>query len=381
MRVLIIHTAYWSHYKAKVYSELYRQATEQGSVTLKVVHLAAIERSRAGLGQPNAQLHQYPHEVLHDGFFEDTAPRTRLKQLLQQVKQVKPDVVVTPGYFDPAVILLTAYCKLRGIRIIMAIDSTESDNARAGVREWLKRRIVSMASGFFCYGERSAQYMIRLGASPAQILSKKNAVDNQAMRQLHEQAITRRPAELTQRGWPAHNFIYVGRIIDQLKNLSTLINAYAEARKQTQANWGLIILGDGTDTDRLKAQVAQAQIPDVAFVAGQSWDTVPAYLALADVLVLPSYSEPWGLVVNEAMACGLPVVVSDRCGCADDLVQGNGYVFNPYQPAQLTNALLPFMTGQANYAAMSQESARLIAAYTPAAVARDMLAGFRQVWA
>jgi glycosyltransferase involved in cell wall biosynthesis len=80
----------------------------------------------------------------------------------------------------------------------------------------------------------------------------------------------------------------------------------------------------------------------VTFAGHKSYDEIPSYYSSAKALILPSRSETWGLVVNEAMAAGLPVIVSQRCGCADDLVTegDNGWVFDPDAPTALTNILL-----------------------------------------
>ncbi len=383
MNVLIIHTAYWTHYKAKVHSEMQRQIEQQQlPIRLLVAHLADSERSRAGLGAPDAGLHQYPHEVLHRGFLEDFSLKNRLKALFGLVRRFQPDVINTPGYYDPAVLAVVIYARLRGIRIIMSIDSTEADHTRRGWRETIKRRIVGLADGFFCYGTRAADYMLGFGIRPGQILLRRNAVDNDTIRQHYERALPDRTERLAELGLPRYNLIYVGRLIDRLKNLTTLIQAFRTVKSAIPkaADWGLLLVGDGEDKARLET-LAQ-DLPHLRFVSGQSWQQVPNYLALSDTLVLPSYSEPWGLVVNEAMACGLPVLVSDRCGCAPDLVDPavNGFLFDPYQPDQLVDALTQIISRSASERARMGAAARTrIADYSPEAVASGMLAGFVQV--
>ena len=181
---------------------------------------------------------------------------------------------------------------------------------------------------------------------------------------------------------PAHNLIYVGRLIDRLKNITTLIDAFKAVKEQLPgaADWGLLLVGDGEDREQLTTLIQD--MPQVRIITGRSWQDVPAYLALSNALVLPSYSEPWGLVVNEAMVCELPVLVSDRCGCAPDLVDPgiNGFVFDPYQPEQLLDSLTKLINySAADRAGMGMASAKKIAAYSPEAVAGEMLNGFLTV--
>jgi glycosyltransferase involved in cell wall biosynthesis len=151
-----------------------------------------------------------------------------------------------------------------------------------------------------------------------------------------------------------------------------------------QNDWGLILLGDGDQKASLQAQIERLNLQDfVKILPNQPWFRVPETLALADVLVLPSLSEPWGLVVNEAMACGMPVVVSNRCGCAIDLVKDgqNGYVFDPLRQdrvGELASAQIHRRRGLIDRNG-ARISAEIIGGFTPDAVAREMLAGFVKV--
>jgi glycosyltransferase involved in cell wall biosynthesis len=80
----------------------------------------------------------------------------------------------------------------------------------------------------------------------------------------------------------------------------------------------------------------------VYFYRHQASDDLPSFYGLAEAFVLPSESEEWGLVVNEAMACGVPVVVSSKCGCAPDLVRPgvNGFQFNYDNPEELAMRMI-----------------------------------------
>ncbi len=383
MKILIVHNILWAHYKAKLFAELYRQLPPGDE--LMVLQIARNERSRAGLetaDATDAPVYTYPYQLLFDRFTDEISLPEKMRALLAGVRQFRPDAINLTGYYDPAQLLVLLYAKLRGIKVIMQIESTAADQTRNPLREWSKRRIIRLCDGFFCFGTQSAQYLIDMGVAPARILTRRNAVDNDALATAYARAQPNRLAVQQAHGLPSRNFVYVGRFIP-VKNLEALLAAFAEARRQTSgdAAWGLILLGDGPLRDALQTQIDTLGLTDaVRFWPGQPWFRVPAVLALADVLVLPSLSEPWGLVVNEAMVCGMPVIVSDRCGCSVDLVRNgqNGYVVDPSQPAALTAALARFMSGAANIDRMGQVSRELIAPYSAEAVAADMLAGFRR---
>ena len=87
----------------------------------------------------------------------------------------------------------------------------------------------------------------------------------------------------------------------------------------------------------------------------------------ADLLVVASTHEPWGLVVNEAMASGMPVLVSERCGCAPDLVENgrNGFTFDPYDVDALANLMLQMSSGDCDRLAMGRASREIISRWTP----------------
>jgi glycosyltransferase involved in cell wall biosynthesis len=381
MRILIVHNQLWAHYKALAFSHLQRLVDERPDVTMHVLQIALVEGDRQTLGTPDPAEHAYSHEVLFPTRLDQVKLADRTRALLRRTAAFRPDVVNLTGYYDPATWVLMAYCRLRGIRLILSNESTEADGPRSRLKETFKRVLIRQFQGFFTFGTRSAEYLIRLGATPSLIFSRRNAVDNARLLQVYETALPQRVAELHRLGLKSCNFIFVGRLIP-VKNLSRLLKAFAQARQSALRgrDWGLILLGDGVQKAELQAQAGEG----VAFLPGVPWHEVPTRLALADVFVLPSTLEPWGLVVNEAMACGLPVLVSERCGCAVDLVRDgeNGFIIDPYDDDQLCSRLRQFMdflpTDRQRFGERSRE---LIRTYTPERVALDMLDGFERVLA
>ena len=386
MRILIVHNILWAHYKSSVFQALQQLVDQQANIQLNVLQIARNERSRADLEttpDAGAPLYVYNYELLFDRFLEDISLRERSTALLKHTKAFRPDIVMLTGYYDPAQLLVLIWAKLQGVRIVMQNESTLADHQRGNWKEQFKRRIFNLCDGFFCFGTQSANYLIQLGVRPDKILLRKNAVDNNAIRAAFEQTLPDRVDEQHRLDLKPNNFVFVGRLI-AFKNLPTLLTTFAEAQKKSSkaASWGLLLLGDGPEKNQLEEQTKSLGLTNVVrFLPGRPWFQVPDVLAMSNVLVLPSWSEPWGLVVNEALVCGLPVIVSDRCGCAADLVHQdqNGFIIDPHQPAQLTNRLLQFMDGDLDARQMGEYAKQFIAPYAPEAVAQEMLAGFQKI--
>jgi len=123
--------------------------------------------------------------------------------------------------------------------------------------------------------------------------------------------------------------------------------------------------------------VKELNVKDLFFVGGKHWKGVPIYYALSDVFVLLSISEPWGLVVNEAMVCDLPVIVSNRAGAAYGLVREgeNGFVFDPFNEQDLLEKMSFFVKNPYKIKKIGKCSKKIIAEYTPEKAAYQMLKG------
>jgi glycosyltransferase involved in cell wall biosynthesis len=227
-----------------------------------------------------------------------------------------------------------------------------------------------------CYGQRSGQYVAALGAP-----SRKIVIGCQAAALPHtyrpEQALQQRIAQ--RQGQQAPHYLYVGRLAPE-KAVPTLIAAFGQIyRSQPQAQ--LTLVGSGPMQQELQALVASLGLQQAVHFAGAAGiDTLPGYFLDATCLVLPSRREPWGLVVNEALSYGCPAVVSDRCGCAPDLiVQGRtGYEFECDNVADLQARML--QTGaMGDVAQVAQACISQMQRFTPEQAARKILEGCTMV--
>ncbi len=174
-------------------------------------------------------------------------------------------------------------------------------------------------------------------------------------------------------GLPEKYFLCSARFIPK-KNLARLLLAFAFFLERNPtgnsegAAWHLVLLGDGPMRAEVEATIDSLGLSSRVHLAGfRQIEELPAFYALAEALILPSTTEQWGLVVNEAMACGLPVVVSERCGCAPDLVEDgrNGFTFDPYDVNALAALLGKIASGHCDRFAMGEASREIISEWSP----------------
>ncbi|MFT4033097.1 MAG: glycosyltransferase family 4 protein [Siphonobacter sp.] len=375
MRVLIVHNILWAHYKAALFTELAKQCPSDSQ--LLVLQFANNEYKYQQLGKSGMISHDYPYILLHRGPLEEVTFSSKVRFVLKHIKTFKPDLVNVTGYYDPAFWIIILICKLKGIKLVMSNESGEKDGTRNGLKEVFKRFLISCFHGFIFFGKSSSKYIFHLGANPSQIITQHAAVINTSVvKSRFEQAKHTRTASFK----TTHHFIFTGRLAQE-KNVSLLIRAFSWLKQNDSfaEHWGLLIVGDGPLREKFISQTSEK---DIHWLGGHPWHEVPVYLALADALVLPSFFEPWGLVVNEAMTCGLPVLVSSQCGCVEDLVEngGNGYTFDPMQIDSLIRVMQEFIhLSQKKRDEMGNRSLELISPFSEQRAANEIWEGFKRI--
>lgn len=334
MKTLVIHNTLWAHYKSVLFEEIQKQITAPDE--FHVLQIARSEISRKGMESP-AMNYRYNYTLLFDDYIENIPALKEIGAVLKFIYRYNPDVINVTGYASSASTLpAILFGKLLGKKVIMSSESTRKDKTRSLLKEAIKRLAVRLCSGFVVFGRSSEEYMLELGASPRQILVHKAAVvDNEALERQYQNALQR---PLYPEIHTPENFIYVGRMAAE-KNVDLLVKAFRELRPQ---QWGLILVGNGPE-DAAIGELIRESPENIYKYNAVGWTDVPGFFSRAGCFVLPSLSEPWGLVINEAMVCGLPVIVSEACGCVPDLVNGNGYTVIPGDLASLKNRMAAVM--------------------------------------
>ncbi len=218
-----------------------------------------------------------------------------------------PDVVVLSGWFHPPYRRLPFRWALRDSRFVMGMDTPWRGTGRQQVGRWLLRPFIRQMDRVVVTGERCWQYARRLGVPPRAITRGLYGVDVAGLVPVW----TRR----RENGWP-QSFLFVGRFADE-KAVDVLVEGYAQYRRQTDDPWPLVTCGKGPMAGRLDRQPG---IDNRGFVQPDEMSNV---WAEAGAFVLPSRFDPWPLALVEAAASGLPIVCSDACGSAVEVVRHN----------------------------------------------------------
>jgi 1,2-diacylglycerol 3-alpha-glucosyltransferase len=258
-------------------------------------------------------------------------------------------------------ILLWARLKKRTAVILM--DSKYDDFPRSPQKERIKRLIMSRLDGALVGGTSSREYAESLGIPADNILVGCDVVDNGYFAGRADWARENAARLLKEHGLPDNYFLFVGRL-DEKKNIPRLLEAYAIYRKNSsKPAWHLVLCGSGPMEEKLRRQARRLDPLRVHFCGFKQVDELPIFYGLASCLLFPSLGDTWGLIVNEAMASGLPVLVSRACGCAPDLVRDgvNGFTFDPMDIEALARLMGQMSNGQVDLSAMGQASRRLIA--------------------
>lgn len=285
------------------------------------------------------------------------------KLLVRLLKQLRPDVVYVPGWSMVEALVALEWCVAQRVPAVIMSDSKRAMGRRTPHKEILKRGVVRQAAAAFVAGTPQAEYIMALGMPRARVFLGYDAVDNErfseSVRGVHAEA----PALRVRFGLPEHFLLCCARLIPE-KNLPRLIEAYRiYVYHAVRVAWPLVIIGPGPMETELRTLIQAHGLTDLVQLKGAlSYDDIQIFYGLAEALILPSVSETWGLVVNEAMASGLPVLVSRQCGCVDDLVEEgrNGFTFDAYDVDAIASAVIRIAEPECNRVAMGLESRAII---------------------
>jgi glycosyltransferase involved in cell wall biosynthesis len=348
-----VRVAHLVSHPIQYYAPLYRELASRPEIDLTVYYYcAATVREFYDPGFARSIRWDTP---LLDGYrsrFCSSAERTSLNagwwnrpnwDVVREIVREGYEVVWLHGYHHPTSLLAALAARATGAHLFIREDQTLLDH-----RPWWKRIAKAMvlralfrqATGLYV-GVQNWRHYAHYGMPTHRLFAAPHCVDNRMFRERGAALRGQRTAIRAGFGitGDAPVVLFCGKLIEKKQPLA-LVEAYARVRQEHPC-W-LLLVGDGAERAAIQDRVTRRQIPGVRMAGFLNQSELPAAYTAADLLVLPSaWHETWGLVVNEAMNFGLPIVVSDKVGCAEDLVRPvwNGFVVPHRDVAALARAV------------------------------------------
>jgi glycosyltransferase involved in cell wall biosynthesis len=277
-----------------------------------------------------------------------------------------PDVLVSL-YAGADFLAGSTLARRRGARIAFWVEVTyDAWVKRRRWKEAVKARVLPRADGILTAGDDGHAFARRYRVSDERIHHVPHVVDFERLARgarLAEGERDRVRAELGVRGV---TFVYVGRLWAG-KGLTHLLDAFGRLQASDVGEVSLLLVGDGSDEDELRARARALGLRNVVFGGFQGDDVLPRLYAASDVFVFPTLGDPFGMVVLEAMACGLPVVSTTAAGeIAERVVEGvNGFLVAPGSSDELLERMAVLARDEDLREAMGAASVRKVARQSP----------------
>lgn len=257
------------------------------------------------------------------------------------------DIIVLGGYEKPTYILLSLLCRFHRKKYIIIYDGISCNRLHEKEKKlkWIiKNEVIKNSSAIWGNGTVSKRYFNEVfNYSLDKIYNQYLTIDGEKIREIGKEKIKIR-SELRKKYGISENekvIHYSGRLVE-VKNIEVIIRALGYINN---TNIILLITGDGKLKNEIESLSKKLGVKTVITGFINNQQELFKHYFISDIFVLPSIYEPWGLVVNEAMYAGLPVLVSEICGCSLDLVNENGYTFNPrdmYDLVDKINTMLSY---------------------------------------
>jgi glycosyltransferase involved in cell wall biosynthesis len=360
-RRLVILTEIIAPYRIPVFNAL----AERAEIDLHVIFLSETDTS-------TRRWHVYTNEIR---FSYEVLPSWRRRwgkhnilvnqSVVSALAKARPEIILCGGYNYLASWQAMRWAKQNSVPFLLWCESTARDR-RGGhfLVQRLKQNFFSNCDGFVVPGRSSLEYVLAMGVHPGQVFKAPNAVDIELFSKRAELARQNAYRLRGHLGLPDRYFLFVGRLVKS-KGVLDLLAAYTGLGPELRSGIGVVFAGDGPLRAQLEAS-ARAIFPGAIHFPGfVHRDELADYYALAECFVFPTHSDPWGLVVNEAMACGLPVICTDVAGCAADLVKQNGILVPAMNTGRLAQGMEKMAQDIVARDHMSLASSTLIQGYSP----------------
>ena len=345
MRVLILHNDFRVYWKGRLtYLKKFLNS--------KNVDFYAIELF--GKGSPYIfdsydNIEKWWTCIFPDASNKQVAIRDLEKALFAKLDEINPDVVIAGSIVFYSGALGIRWAKHNNKKFVMFDDAKPSQVKRNFFVRWVKNQIIKQVDGLWLPSEHYYSEYSNLDRNRTIFFSGYSTIDNQLFKFKNQREITHKV------------IICVARFVP-IKNLNNLLKAWKLVESKV-ADYKLVIIGDGPEFEKLNLLSTQLGIKTILFLGAIPNSDIPTYFFNANAFILPSYSESWGLVVNEAMAAGLPVLLSNRINANESLLQEgiNGFSFNPLSISDISDKILDYLNADEEVKkAMSENSLKIV---------------------
>lgn len=286
-----------------------------------------------------------------------------------------------PGWGDAVSRTAQAWARRRRVVTILMSETKRDDARRSWWKEKLKSSVfVRKFDAALVGGESQRDYLVQLAFPPHQIFLGYDVVDNAYFGQRAATVRSdRASASRLAGGFQLRPFfLAVTRLIER-KNVQRLLEAFAFYRYRTTQGkpWDLVICGSGEGEQRTRQTVRDLHLEDCVHLTGfVGYRQIADWYGLAAAFIHPALDEPWGLVVNEACAAGLPILCSQTVGACQDLVKEgeNGFLFDPRSKESIANTLIRIHSlSESARRSLGEASQRIVAPFGPERFATNFM--------
>lgn len=370
-KVAIIHNII-APYKVALFNELTKLISN-----MEVIFIAEKEKRRDwNIDYSNIK---FPYTILFKGSIESINSFAIAKETWKMLEKIRPETSIICDYSNIFGWISLLWAKRNKNNLVFWLDSTYDDKKHYFPKELVKHFFLKYFDAFLAPGEKTKHYLEYMKVDSSKIITTGYSVDNEFFTEQYQLYKDKRETLLNELEIKRkQNFIFIGRFAPE-KNIFTLLYSFLEV-SQKNSDWGLILLGDGPLKNEINTFISDNNLQNKILLPGFiQQEGIVQYLTASDVFVLPSLSEPWGLVVNEALLCRLPVIVSTKCGCQPELVQEgvNGFSFDPNNQLKLTNLMQGFANGSYNIKSMGEASFAIVSKHSPSIIAQNIVAGIK----
>lgn len=264
------------------------------------------------------------------------------QDILKQLNQKNPDVIIACEWANSSTYLAKYWAKKNNKKFILWAGSTASEKSwRRTLFLPIVKKLIKSTEQFICYGTRAKEYLISLGANPKNVHILYNSVNLDFFTEKKKSMTEEKRNKIKNNIGITTNkiILFNGQLITR-KGIFDLLQGYREYQKKDN-DISLLCVGTGKEKKQLKKIIDQQKIKNIFFTGFVEYEDLYKYYCISDLLILPSHEEVWGLVINEAMACGLPVITTGCTGASIDLIDEgkNGYIIKPKCPNCIFQAI------------------------------------------